>query len=605
MIEPEAMKRLASAIAALELGNHAAAERDLAYAAEEWPNQCDVHRALAYSRQSRLQVPTEARAIAKIRTALGTFDEMIASIPGGSVEDSFTINWSMPLAPVIFPLATRGQVRAAYASQLVEDKQYDEAFDELKAARNEKLFTKALAGTTAKEIAAVECLLYYRTDRWDDLIRAASALTSAASADELEQVFASLGNAFSGAALAHLGSHDAAQTKLQYSIAGNFSEVSAWASLQLGLSHRTAGDEEAAQKALSAGMQYKTLPELQHAMQNKSVTLRVSTAEVIAARESYWDRESEPDIADFQRQSSQEDRAKVLKEALAELEAMDGMDGIKEQVRTLSSEVMFENEQRRRGMNVKPKTRHLIFKGPPGTGKTTIANLIVRLYYGLGVIRNHTLISANRAALVGQVEGESAQKTLARLKEARGGVIFIDEAYEVVQNRGGQTDPFGSEALTTLLEYMDNHRDDIIVIIAGYEAPIERFLGENPGLKSRFAYSLSFTTYSPDEMWRILTGMAKKEGRTVDPSVEDKFKQAVDIMWGTDQRGQRVLDVAGNGRFARNVFEQAQGLSSRRLMTGGADLAELSDEQFLQLQAEDILGATANILKGFGITHVA
>lgn len=605
MIEPEAMKRLASAIAALEQGNHAAAERDLAYAAEEWPNQCDVHRALAYSRQSRLQVPTEARAIAKIRTALGTFDEMIASIPGGSVEDSFTINWSMPLVPVIFPLATRGQVRAAYASQLVEDKQYDEAFDELKAARNEKLFNKALAGTTAKEIAAVECLLYYRTDRWDDLISAASALTSAASADELEQVFASLGNAFSGAALAHLGSHDAAQTKLQYSIAGNFSEVSAWASLQLGLSHRTAGDEEAAQKALSAGMQYKTLLELQHAMQNKSVTLRVSTAEVIAARESYWDRESEPDIADFQRQSSQEDRAKVLKEALAELEAMDGMDGIKEQVRTLSSEVMFENEQRRRGMNVKPKTRHLIFKGPPGTGKTTIANLIVRLYYGLGVIRNHTLISANRAALVGQVEGESAQKTLARLKEARGGVIFIDEAYEVVQNRGGQTDPFGSEALTTLLEYMDNHRDDIIVIIAGYEAPIERFLGENPGLKSRFAYSLSFTTYSPDEMWRILTGMAKKEGRTVDPSVEDKFKQAVDIMWGTDQRGQRVLDVAGNGRFARNVFEQAQGLSSRRLMTGGADLAELSDEQFLQLQAEDILGATANILKGFGITHVA
>lgn len=183
-------------------------------------------------------------------------------------------------------------------------------------------------------------------------------------------------------------------------------------------------------------MQYKTLPELQHAIQHKSVTLRVSTADVIAARESYWDRESEPDIADFQRQSSQEDRAKVLKEALAELEAMDGMDGIKEQVRTLSSEVMFENEQRRRGMNVKPKTRHLIFKGPPGTGKTTIANLIVRLYYGLGVIRNHTLISANRAALVGQVEGESAQKTLARLKEARGGVIFIDEAYEVVQNRG-------------------------------------------------------------------------------------------------------------------------------------------------------------------------
>lgn len=605
MIEPEAMKRLKSAIAAMNQGNNAVAERDLTYAAEEWPDQCDIHRALAFSRQTTQQEPTPLVYIAGIRRALSTFDEMVIELDRDAAESAFTTNWSMPLVPIILPLATRGQVRAAYASQLVEDKKYDEALNELKAAHSERLAKPEHAGITTKELAAVECLLYYRTDRWNDLITASSVLTAAASTDELEQVLAALGNAFGGAALAHLGSHEAAQTKLQYAIAGNFSAVSAWASLQLGLSYRTAGNEEAAQKALAAGMQYTTLPELQHAIQNKSVTLRVSTAEVIDARERYWDRDSEPDIADFQRQSSQEDRAKVLQEALAELEAMDGMDGIKEQVRTLSSEVMFENEQRRRGLNVKPKTRHLIFKGPPGTGKTTIANLIVRLYYGLGVIRNHTLISANRAALVGQVEGESAQKTLARLKEARGGVIFIDEAYEVVQNRGGQADPFGSEALTTLLEYMDNHRDDIIVIIAGYEAPIERFLGENPGLKSRFAYSLSFITYSPDEMWRILTGMAKKEGRTVDPSVEDKFKQAIDIMWGTDQRGDRVLDVAGNGRFARNVFEQAQGLSSRRLMSGGVNLESMSDEQFLQLQAEDILGATANILKGFGITHVA
>jgi hypothetical protein len=134
---------------------------------------------------------------------------------------------------------------------------------------------------------------------------------------------------------------------------------------------------------------------------------------------------------------------------------------------------------------------------------------------------------------------------------------------------------------------------------------MERFLAENPGLKSRFSSSLSFNTYSPDEMWRILTGMARKEGRTVDPSVEQKFKQIIEIMWGTDQRGQRVLDVAGNGRFARNVFEQAQGLSSRRLMSGGADLSSLTNEQFLELTAEDILGASASILKGFGITNVA
>lgn len=597
---------LESAIKALVNRNYAVADRDLEYAIEEWPDQCDLHRALAFSHaSSRSNAPTSSAEIAAIREAVDTFDELVATLDPSKVEDWFTTTWRFPLVPVILPLVTRGNVRAAYAVSLVESGQYDAAKAELDAAARERVANSANADITRKQIAAAECLLHYRTSRWEDLIATSSVLTSATSTDELEQVLAALGNAFGGAALAHLGSHDAGQLKLKYAIAANFSAVSAWASLQLGLSFRTAGDEESAQKALAGGMQYATLPELQEAIRNKNTRMRVSAADVIAARTSFWDVDSEPDIADFQRQASQGERTKVLEGALAELETLDGMDGIKEQMHTLSSEIMFENEQRRRGMSVKPKTRHLIFKGPPGTGKTTVANLIARLYYGLGVIRSHTLVTANRAKMIGAVEGESAKKTLSQMNEARGGILFIDEAYELVQDRGGQADPFGSEALTTLLDFMENHRDDLVVIIAGYEAPIERFLGENPGLKSRFAYSLSFTTYSPDEMWRILTGMATKEGRTVDPSVEQKFKNIVEVMWGTDQRGERVLDVAGNGRFARNVFEQAQGLSSRRLMSGGSALASLTDEQFLQLHAEDILGAAANILKGFGITHVA
>ncbi|MFA5707537.1 AAA family ATPase [Mycolicibacterium sp.] len=605
MIDPQARQYLDSAINALVHRNYVVAERDLEYACEEWPDHCDLHRALAFSHVSRKGGQTDLADIAAIRNSLDTFDEMVSAIDSSKVEDWFTTTWTLPLVPVHLPLVTRGQVRAAYATALVEAGRYDEARAELDAAARERVSRSEHETMTAKEIATAECLLYYRTARWEDLIASTAVLTSSASTDDTDQAIAALGNALGGAALAHLGSHDAGQTKLRYAIAANFSAVSAWASLQLGLSHRTSGDEEAAQKALAGGMQFATLPELADAIRNKNVRMRISAPDVIAARTSFWDPDSEPDIADFQRQSSQAERSEVLKGALAELEAMDGMDGIKEQMRTLSSEIMFENEQRRRGMDVRPKTRHLIFKGPPGTGKTTIANLIVRLYYGLGVIRSHTLVSANRAALIGAVEGKSAEKTLAKLAEARGGVIFIDEAYELVQDRGGQADPFGSEALTTLLEYMDNHRDDIIVIIAGYEAPIERFLGENPGLKSRFAYSLSFSTYSADEMWRILTGMARKEGRTVDPAVESKFKQIIEVMWDTDQRGERVLDVAGNGRFARNVFEQAQGLSSRRLMADGASLASLTDEQFLQLSSEDVLGAAANILKGFGITHVA
>ena len=605
MIHPQAKQYLESAISALVNRNYVVADRDLEYATEEWPDQCDLHRALTFSRVSARGGHSSVTEISLIRDALGSFDEMVTAIDPAQVEDWFTTTWQLPLVPVVLPLVTRGQVRAAYATVLVEGGHYDLARNELELAHRERVSRSTNASVTAKAIAAAECLLYYRTARWDDLITSTATLTSAKDTDELEQVIAALGNALGGAALAHLGSHGAGQTKLKYAIAANFSAVSSWASLQLGLSYRTAGDEESAQKALAGGMQYATLPALQDAIRNKSVRMRVSAPDVIAARTSFWDPDSEPDIADFQRQASQSERQEVLAGALTELDEMDGMDGIKEQMRTLSSEIMFENEQRRRGMSVKPKTRHLIFKGPPGTGKTTIANLIAQLYYGLGVIRTHTLVQADRSTMIGAVEGESAKKTLAKLDEARGGVIFIDEAYDLIQDRGGQADPFGTEALTTILLRMENDREDLVVIVAGYEAPMERFLAENPGLKSRFSSSLSFNTYSPDEMWRILTGMARKEGRTVDPSVEQKFKQIIEIMWGTDQRGQRVLDVAGNGRFARNVFEQAQGLSSRRLMSSGVDLATLTNEQFLELTADDVLGASASILRGFGITNVA
>lgn len=605
MIVPQARQYLETAIQALMNSNYVVAERDLKFACEEWPGQCDLHRARVFTRIRHHGGHTTAAEVAAIWSSVDTFDEMVSAMDPNMIEEWFTTSWTMPMIPVHLMLITRGQVRAAYAAALVESGSYDQARTELDTAAHERVVRIENVTATAKQIATVECLLYYRTARWDDLLRASSTLTAGSGTGDTEKVLAALGNAMGGTALAHMGSHDAGQTKLRYAISAGYSAVSAWASLELGLSYRAVGDEESAQKVLGEGMQYDTLPELSDALRNKSVRMRTSTPEVIAARTSFWDLSTEPDVVDYQRQSSQDERREVLADALAELDAMDGMDAIKEQMHTLSSEIMFENEQRRRGMKVKPKTRHLIFRGPPGTGKTTIANLIVRLYYGLGVIRSHTMVLANRATLVGTVEGQSAEKTLAKLTEARGGIIFIDEAYELVQDRGGQADPYGSEVLTTLLEYMDNNRDDLIVIVAGYAGPMERFLGENPGLKSRFAYSLSFNTYSPDEMWRILTGMALKEGRSVDLSIEDKFRQVIEVMWDHDQHGQRVLDVAGNGRFARNVFEQAQGLASRRLMAAGTGLSTLTDEQLTQLTAEDVLGAMSNILKGFGMVNVA
>ncbi|MFZ2238071.1 MAG: AAA family ATPase [Gordonia amarae] len=604
VIQRQAAEYLESAVQAIARENYAAADRDLDYACEEWPDQCDLHRAIAYSQALKTGKPTAGRLIEDIRNSLNTFDEMVDHLRLGEPESALVTTWQLPVLPLMFTLRTRSQVRAAYAAAMVADGRYDESRSELDLAARERVIRPENRSEAEKTVAVVEALLYFRTSRWEDLITTTRLLCQPSGTGDFEQLCSALGNAMAGTALAHIGSHTAGQEKLRYAIEMNFSHVSAWASLQLGLSLRAEGNEDAAQTALSKGMQYATLPEITRAMSDRSITMRVSAPDVIAARTSFWDVTTEPDVADYQRQSSQEDRREVLAEALTHLEAIDGMDAIKAKMRKLSSAIQMENEKRRRGMKVSPKTRHLIFKGPPGTGKTTIANLIAELYYGLGVIRSHNMVGANRAELIGSFEGESAKKTMAKLKEARGGVLFIDEAYELVQQRNGQADPYGSEALTTLLEYMDNHRDDMVLIIAGYEAPIERFLGENPGFKSRFADSISFGTYSGDEMWRIINGMAAKEGLTIDPSIEGRFKEIIDIMWMSDTSGDRVLDVAGNGRFARNVFEQAQEAQSHRMTSGDIDMTTLTDEELTALSCEDVLGAMADILHGFGITNL-
>ncbi len=602
MINPEAHQCLERALQALVNQNFSVAERLLTDAIEYWPDHCDLHRALAYTSAIRADAPTPPDTIKAIHDTISSFDEMVPTI-GGDTEETFSTYWQLPLIAVQPSLHTRGQVRAAYAASLVEAGRYDEARAELDRARNERIGNPKLQSETVKTIAAVECLLYYRTSRWDDLIKAAGPMCTINSTEPVEQTFAALGNSFAGSGLDHIGSHIAAQDKLRYAITieTNNSDIPAWASLQLGLSLRVSGDEDAAQKALSNGMQFSTKPELSEAMRDKNIKVRVSAPDVIAARTSYWDVTTEPDVAEYMRQASQEDRREVLTEALAKLDAIDGMDEVKGQIRRLRIQIIRDNEKRRRGIPVEAKTRHLVFKGPPGTGKTTIANLICDLYYGLGVTRLRNMVPVNRAKLIGSYEGESAKKTLAALESARGGTMFLDEAYELVQDRPGQSDPYGSEALTTMLEYMDNHRDDLVLIIAGYEGPIERFLGENPGLKSRFSGSISFVTYNGDEMWRIINGMADKAGTPIDQSVEDRFKQIIEIMWDTDQNGDRVLDVAGNGRFARNVFQQADDHAGQRMENAGVDLEHLSGDDFATLTTEDVLGAMSNILKGFGI----
>ena len=160
-------------------------------------------------------------------------------------------------------------------------------------------------------------------------------------------------------------------------------------------------------------------------------------------------------------------------------------------------------------MKVAQASKHMIFAGPPGTGKTTIARVVANILAGLGVITEPKLVESSRKDFVAEYEGQSAVKTSRTIDRAVGGVLFIDEAYTLVQERDGRADPFGTEALDTLLARMENDRDRLVVIIAGYSADIDRLLESNDGLRSRFATRIEFDSYSPDEIVDIAKVIAQ------------------------------------------------------------------------------------------------
>jgi type VII secretion ATPase EccA len=599
-----ARERLQDAFGAIESGNFSQAEYYLRFAAKKWPDQCDLHRTLTLA-QTRLQNRNAAGdEIAAIRNTLNTYDELITSLRSGLAESEPTLCWDLPLIPIPFNLVTRGQIRAAHAGGLIEEGRYDDARDELDAARREPVTRPTNNAVNAVVIDVVECLLHFRTARWNDLLEAAAPLVTAGVNDDagVKEWSTAIGNAFSGVALAHLGRHEAGQQRLISAVDSRLPQIAPRAALQLGLSHRATGDEGEAQRVFAIGLQHAAMPELMDASRRVDITIRTSTPELIAARTSFWDPATEPDAAEFHHQTSQGERDELLKDARAQLEALDGMDNVKRQVQILAAELAHAAELKRRGVTATTKSRHMVFKGPPGTGKTTVARIIAQIFYAMGLIPRNYLEETSSADFVANYVGQSATLTQETFAKAVGGVLFIDEAYALHIDSSSNDQTFGKEAITELLRLMENHRDDIVVILAGYADKMDDFMRVNPGFRSRVPHEMYFDTYSADQMWRIFTGMAESESYSVDPAVEDVFKKVAADMHSENSKGIRILDEAGNARFARNVFEQAQGLASVRLFS--ADLSAVSTADLLSLTAEDITGAMAGILDNYGLQGV-
>ena len=266
-----------------------------------------------------------------------------------------------------------------------------------------------------------------------------------------------------------------------------------------------------------------------------------------------------------------------LEDVLAELNSLVGLKDIKNDVQSLANFVKVKNLREERGLKTPDMSLHLVFTGNPGTGKSTVARLIGRIYRSLGALSKGQLIEVDRSDLVGGYVGQTAIKTQEVIQKAMGGVLFIDEAYALSPNTEND---FGQEAINTILKAMEDHRDDLVVIVAGYDELMYRFINSNPGLKSRFNKYFHFDDYTPDELWKIFLRFAGKGNYNVSPEAEERIKDHLSTIYMT-----RGINF-GNARDVRNLFEKIIAQQANRIVT----IENPTNDQILEITVEDLKG---------------
>lgn len=262
---------------------------------------------------------------------------------------------------------------------------------------------------------------------------------------------------------------------------------------------------------------------------------------------------------------------------LSELDELVGLSDVKKTVREIFAYIHMQQERQQQGLKADPVVLHMVFQGNPGTGKTTVARLLAKMFHECGLLERGHLVEVERADLVGEYIGHTAQKTRELIKRAIGGVLFIDEAYSLA--RGGEKD-FGREAIDCLVKGMEDYRNQFIAIIAGYEQEMKWFLSTNPGLPSRFPIHLRFPDYEPQALVEIARRTAISRQYRLSREAETKLRTELQKMLV----GQNAVRNFSNARFVRNAIERAIRLHAVRLFEKAAP----SREDLMILQAEDL-----------------
>ena len=262
------------------------------------------------------------------------------------------------------------------------------------------------------------------------------------------------------------------------------------------------------------------------------------------------------------------------KAAFEELDELIGMESIKKDVKDLANFVQMQEKRKKQGLKTVPVSRHLVFTGNPGTGKTTVARIIASIYKEIGVLSKGQMIETDRAGLVASYVGQTAPKTMDKIKEAKGGVLFIDEAYTLAKDADKD---FGQEAIDTLLKAMEDGREDFVVIVAGYPDLMRKFISSNPGLESRFNKYIHFPDYNQDELYQIMISMCDKYQYKLDADANEVLKDKIKYI--LDHKG----DNFANARTVRNMFETIITNQSTRLASGDA-----TEEEMQLIRKEDV-----------------
>lgn len=264
-----------------------------------------------------------------------------------------------------------------------------------------------------------------------------------------------------------------------------------------------------------------------------------------------------------------------LDQALEELDELIGLSGVKREVLSSINLLKINNMRKEKGLPELQTSKHMVFTGQPGTGKTTVARIMSKIYKALGVVSKGHLVETDRSGLVAGYVGQTALKTAQVIKKAKGGVLFIDEAYSLTSEDG--SNDFGKEAIDTLVKGMEDFRDDLVVIVAGYTNEMTKFINMNPGLRSRFNKYISFDNYNGEEMLDIFKGMCEKAKFILSPQAKIKA-----LTYFKKQQGDKSF---GNARGVRNYFDYVVTAQATRILT----MHNPSEEEFRTILEEDLV----------------